>query len=70
MTAQAQQLTRVFKFGAMELEDPEPSLSPEAAMRMYEKGIPALANSSISEGVVDGDRLIFEIKKPQGKTKG
>ncbi|MES1933272.1 hypothetical protein T35B1_11712 [Salinisphaera shabanensis T35B1] len=70
MTAITQTLTRVFKLGATELDDPAPQESPEIAMSLYETAFPVLKSASLAEPVIDGERLVYEIVKPQAKTKG
>lgn len=70
MTVSAQQLTRVFKIGATELPDPAPDEKPEAALRYHEIAYPVLKSCALAEGIVEGERLVFEVIKPQGKTKG
>ena len=70
MTTQAQPLTRVFKYGLTELTDPAPDLAPDEAIRLYGTGYPLLKSASLAEPVVEGDRLVYEVIKPQAKTKG
>ena len=70
MTASTQTLTRVFKLGATELDDPAPHETPEIAMSLYETAFPVLKSASLAEAVIDGTRLVYEIIKPQAKTKG
>lgn len=70
MTATSQALTRVFKFGAIELDDPDESLDAEKALAIHALAYPILKSSALAAPVVDGERLVYEVIKPQGKTKG
>lgn len=68
--AQVQTLTRVFKMGSLELDDPNPQAEPLDALRLYAKAYPVLANATLDEPSIDGQRMVYEVVKPQGKTKG
>lgn len=68
--ATTQELTRVFKLGSLELDDPNPQAEPQAALRLYATAYPVLNSATLAEPTIDGDRLVFEVVKPQGKTKG
>lgn len=70
MTAIATTLRRVFSFGVTRLPDPDPSLSPAEAVRLYQPNFPMLANCTISDPVVQGDELVFVLAKPPVQTKG
>lgn len=64
------ELTRVFKLGSLELDDPNPQAEPLEALHLYDKAYPVLASATLGEPTIDGERLVFEVIKPQGKTKG
>lgn len=66
----AQTLTRVFKLGATELDDPAPGLPAKEAMALYGEALPVIKSATLGPSTVEGDRLVFEILKPEGKTKG
>lgn len=68
--ATTQQLTRIFKMGSLELDDPNPQAEPLEALRLYAKAYPVLANATLDEPSIDGERLVYAVVKPQGKTKG
>jgi len=61
---------RVFRMGAIELADPSPTSPPEDVLKMYIPNYPHLSNSTLGEGFVEGDRLVYEILKPVVETKG
>jgi len=63
-------LERAFRLGSVTLPDPDPSLPPEDAMRLFEANFPIIASSTIGEPFLEGDRLIVPILKPDVKTKG
>lgn len=66
----AQTLTRRFKFGATILNDPDPTLSPEAVIALFAPNYPFLLNASLGIPVVEGDTLVYTIEKPTATTKG
>jgi PRTRC genetic system protein C len=63
-------LERVFKFGATELADFDPDLSPADILKQYEVNYPLLAQCTVGEPAVEGDRLVYPVIKPDVKTKG
>lgn len=63
-------IRRVFRFGATQLDDPNPTLSPAEALRLFTASYPFLAHATIDEGTLDGDTLVFTIHKPAVQTKG
>ena len=65
-----QRLVRSFKIGATVLADPAPDLEPLAALRLYEPTFPFLAHATLDEGSIEGDQLIFTVRKPPAQTKG
>jgi len=70
MTDTIMTLDRVFKFGATELADFDPTLSPEDILKQYETNYPLLAQCTVGDPVVEGDRLVYPVIKPDVKTKG
>ncbi|WGS83916.1 PRTRC system protein C [Methylomonas sp. UP202] len=62
--------TRVFKMGAIRLADPDPTLAPAEAVRLYEKAYPHLAHAELGEPQLIGEELQFPIKTHDVKTKG
>lgn len=61
---------RKFRIGATLLPDPAPDASPEDAIKLYEATYPHIAFCTIEETGVEGDALIFEVRKPPAQTKG
>ncbi|MEQ9223928.1 MAG: PRTRC system protein C [Salinisphaeraceae bacterium] len=64
------QLTRVFRYGSLELDDPAPEKSPLEAMRLYAGSYPIFQQAALGAETIEGDKLVFEIEKPAAKTKG
>lgn len=70
MSVQIIRLTRVFRFGATELPDTDPSASPETVLSHYHGAYPFLAMAKVGEPTEEGDRLVYPILKPEAQTKG
>lgn len=70
MTVQITQLTRVFRFGATELPDTDPTATPETVLTHYHGSYPFLALAKVGEPTVEGDRMVYPIVKPEAQTKG
>ena len=68
--ATIQTVPRVFKIGPSLLEDPDPELSPEDALKLYTPSHPALAHCTLAEPRLEGDRLVYEVVRPTATTKG
>lgn len=63
-------LERKFRFGATVLPDPDPSLSPEAALRLYAASYPFLQSATLTGPVEVGGALEYQAEKPAVATKG
>lgn len=61
---------RVFKLGAVELPDPDPTLTPEKVLALYVPNYPYLTHAVLGPARIDGTRVIYEVEKPPVKTKG
>jgi len=61
---------RVFRMGSIELADPAPEASPEDALRLYIPNYPHLQNAQLGEPIIEEDRLVYPIEKPEVQTKG
>jgi hypothetical protein len=70
MSAQIQELKRVFRLGQLELADPAPDESPEKAVLYHAAAFGVVRQATLSEGTIEGDKLVFDIVKPPAKTKG
>lgn len=68
--ATVQQLTRVFRFGATELPDTDPSLPPAEVLKHYCGAYPFLAMAQVGEPEVVGDRMVYPVLKREAQTKG
>lgn len=63
-------LIRQFKFGATVLNDPDPTLTPQEAIQLYEVNYPFLRGATINQPTVENGVLIYSIEKPVATTKG
>ncbi len=63
-------LTRVFRLGSLSLADPDPSLPPEKAMALYSHAYPVIVTSTLGDPFVEGQDLVYPIRKSEVKTKG
>ncbi len=70
MTVEIQTLTRVFRFGATELADTDPTALPQEVLRAYTGAYPFLATATVGEPEVVGDRMVYPIIKREVQTKG
>ena len=70
MSANAIELTRVFRLGSQELPDPDPSLSPEDVKQQYTVNHPELKFSAVKGPSEEGDRLVYTFSKPEPQVKG
>lgn len=64
------QMTRVFRFGATDLPDPDADLTPEQVMDHYAAQYPSLRQGKIDQGEAQGDRLVFTMKASEYKPNG
>lgn len=69
-TTKVVQLTRKFKIGATLLDDPAPDLPPKDAVMLYASNFPFIATSTVSDPVLDGETLVFTVRKPEVQVKG
>lgn len=65
-----QTLTRVFKFGSVDLPDPNPALTPDKVLDMYSVNYPHLATATVGEPTIRGVNMIYEFTPAPVKTKG
>lgn len=64
-------LTRVFQFGSLRLADPDPSLPPEEALRLYASAYPVLTTATLDdEPRIEGNEMVYVANKASVKTKG
>jgi PRTRC genetic system protein C len=62
--------TRVFKFGSLQLPDPDPSMTPDDVRALYAANYPSLHAFTVSDPEVSHDTLVYTFKAPEAKTKG
>ncbi|RMG32515.1 MAG: hypothetical protein D6720_13185 [Gammaproteobacteria bacterium] len=68
---QIEQATRIFKLGSLSLPDPDPSLSPEEAVKLYAPTYPQVAAATLSGPEIGPDgQVIYEVQRAPAKTKG
>lgn len=70
MTAVVQQLNRVFRFGATELPDTDPSLPPEQVLKHYAGAYPFLSVAELGTPQVEDGRMVYPVVKREAQTKG
>jgi PRTRC genetic system protein C len=63
-------LIRIFKMGATCLPDVNEKWTPEQVLAAYAPNYPFLANATLSEPEVEGNTLVYTIRKPIAQTKG
>lgn len=63
-------LTRRFVMGSVTLADPDPSWTPDQVRQAYADSYPHLAACTVSEPTIEGERVTYEFKAPDAKTKG
>jgi PRTRC genetic system protein C len=63
-------MTRVFRFGASTLIDPDPELRPEQVFEHYAELYPQLRYGKVEEVGVEGDCLVFALKPAEYKKNG
>lgn len=66
------ELTRIFKTGAVQLNDPDPKLTTEQVREFYSVNYPHLASAIIEGPEIKqkGSQAIYEFKPAPVKTKG
>jgi PRTRC genetic system protein C len=68
-TLTVKRLPRVFKYQGTEMPDPSPTATPEQALKLLATSYPQLTNASVESPVVEGGKLVCNIKVAVG-TKG
>ena len=63
-------LQRIFRLGATDFPDPDSDLEPGQVMDHFASMYPQLRYGKLSEGEVEGDALIFEMKPNEFKPNG
>lgn len=69
-TSAIKSLTRVFRLGSITLNDPDPTLPPEQAVKLYSANYAIIDACTLSEPVLEGDQQVYTVVKPEVKTKG
>lgn len=69
MALNIQNIKRVFKLGNVELQDPNPDMSPEEIMNFYSNKYPELTTSNVHGPAIVNGRAEYEFKTTVG-TKG
>ena len=68
--ATATTLTRVFRFGATDLPDPDPDLTYEQVLEFYREQYPTLRYGKCEEVGVEGDLLVYQLIPNEYKANG
>jgi PRTRC genetic system protein C len=64
------QLTRIFRTGSVQLNDPDPGLNTEQVKDYYSVNYPHLSSAIIEGPTIEGNNSIFEFLPAPVKTKG
>lgn len=68
---QIERATRIFKLGSLSLPDPDPSLAPDEAVRVYAATYPQVAQATLSGPEIGPNgEMIYEVERAPAKTKG
>ena len=68
---QIEQAIRIFQLGSLSLPDPDPSLTPEDAVKLYAPTYPQVAGATLSGSEVGPDgEAIYKVERAPAKTKG
>ena len=65
-----QTLIRVFRFGSIQLPDPDPALTPSKVKDIYAANHPHLALADIADPVQEGEQLVYKFIPQPVETKG
>lgn len=69
MALNIQNVKRIFKYGSIELPDPDPIMTPDEVMVFYSNHYPELTTSNVHGPKMNGDNVEYEFKTTVG-TKG
>ncbi|OGP24996.1 MAG: carbamoylphosphate synthase large subunit [Deltaproteobacteria bacterium GWB2_55_19] len=67
--ATSKEAVRIFKYGSLELQDPDPSMTPEQVREFYSSVYPELTQSVIEGPEYGEDSIKYEFSRSVG-TKG
>ena len=71
MTATTITLNRVFRLGAQDLPDIDPTLTPDQVLAHYANtAFPNLQGGKVSGGDVEGDSIVWRLEKNSYKANG
>ncbi|CAM5366614.1 PRTRC system protein C OS=Stutzerimonas stutzeri OX=316 GN=G7024_19855 PE=4 SV=1 [Stutzerimonas stutzeri] len=70
MTAAILTLTRVFRFGARDLPDPNPAMTVDEVLRHYSRQYPRMMGAKVIAPVLEGDQHIHVIREASYGAKG
>ena len=59
-------ITRLFKFGSIELADPNPLIDPEEVVEHYSSAYPQLNNAGVKDNGIIGNNHVFRISTAVG----
>ncbi|MAG65034.1 MAG: PRTRC system protein C [Pseudomonadales bacterium] len=64
------EMSRVFRYAGLDLEDPNPELAPREVLRHYARMHPRLNGAKIVDPVVEGDKQVYEFREANYGDKG
>jgi PRTRC genetic system protein C len=62
-------MQRVFKYNKIDLDDPNPNLTPDQVLTFYSNTYPALTTATCSGPTIEDGLVVFEFQSTVG-TKG
>lgn len=63
-------LTRTFRFGAVDLPDPDSRMSPEDVLEHYSRVYPTLRHGKVIDDGVQGDTYVWKLQANEYKANG
>lgn len=70
MTATVISLSRLFRFGGRDLQDPNPEMTKAEVLRHYSRLYPRMLGAKVIEPVIEGDKHVYEIREAEYGDKG
>jgi PRTRC genetic system protein C len=67
MALEKKELERKFKFGEVELTDPNRSLSVSQVQDFYANQYPGITNANVNGPVIENDKLVYSFDENVGK---
>lgn len=59
-------ITRTFKFGSIELADPDSEMSPQEVLEHYSSAYPQFNNATVKDNGIQGEQHVYRIATSTG----